>query len=57
MGMDTSLFLDIDCRNRVSRRCVDVVVDIRAHVGSIESNGSCLVSDTRLQFTVHFTDC
>ena len=45
-----------DCRNRVSRRSVDVVVDIRAHVGLIESNRSCLVDDRRLQFTVHFTE-
>ena len=26
------------------------------HVRSIESNRSCLVGDTRLQFTVHFTE-
>ena len=56
MDMDTSPFLNGDLGSRVAHRCVDVVVDIRAHVGLIESNCSCLVGDTRLQFTVHFTE-
>ena len=56
MDMNTSLFLNGDCGNRVTHRGLDVVVDIRAHVRSIESNRSCLVVDTRLQFTVHFTE-